>query len=269
MILYDLNRVFGRSTHFLDAISTGFDLANPHCVRFTHNSSHLVVAYMDDRGVCVWDLETSKSKLQLEGRVYRLSAMDISRDDTTLVGVSLNGVTLWSLETGKIIEKYPSLGASLFIDVILSADGLLAMARSNIVFPNRVYVQYLHDDVPGVRLESNQSKLTSIACSHTNPQQVIAGSEDCSVKLWTVPTSESWLGRMPFPSLATSPLPSYVLSSSLTPTFIGHHESVSTVAFSPDDRWIASGSLDGSVRLWDPRDGTLVFLLYGHRGKSG
>jgi len=52
-------------------------------------------------------------------------------------------------------------------------------------------------------------------------------------------------------------------------SFIGHTGSVSTVAFSPDERWIVSGSTDGSVRFWDPTDETLVLLLYGGEGSRG
>ncbi|NOT30246.1 MAG: WD40 repeat domain-containing protein [Planctomycetes bacterium] len=35
-------------------------------------------------------------------------------------------------------------------------------------------------------------------------------------------------------------------------------------AFSPDDRWLATGDRDGSVRLWEVESGTLVTTLIGH-----
>ena len=275
MELYELTPFLASSNHSLATISIGFALTNIRCVRFTHNSSYVIVANKFGKGVLVWDLAASMSKLQLElSETYHLSSIDVSRDDTRLVGLSMNinagsRLTLWNLDTGEIMNNYElSLGAPGFCAVVLSADGHLAMWRSY-RNSNSVRVKDLHAVLPDVELEGHQGWVHSIACSHTNPQQVISGSYDQSVKLWTLPTPEFWPGNQ-FPASISSPPYSYLVPSGiLTMTFTGHHRSVSTVAFSPDDRWIASGSFDGSVRFWNPSDGSLVLLLYGHTGKSG
>jgi WD40 repeat protein len=46
----------------------------------------------------------------------------------------------------------------------------------------------------------------------------------------------------------------------------GHPGSVFTVAYSPDGSLLASGGWDGTVRLWNPRDGTAISVLTGHAG---
>ena len=47
-------------------------------------------------------------------------------------------------------------------------------------------------------------------------------------------------------------------------SFERHSDSVWSVAFSPDGRQVASGSFDGTVKLWDVASGTLVHPLNAH-----
>jgi WD40 repeat protein/tRNA A-37 threonylcarbamoyl transferase component Bud32 len=49
-------------------------------------------------------------------------------------------------------------------------------------------------------------------------------------------------------------------------TFVGHSESVSSVAISPDGKWIVSGSRDSTVKVWDSSTGQELLTLRGHTG---
>src|SRR5262249_17174874 len=56
-------------------------------------------------------------------------------------------------------------------------------------------------------------------------------------------------------------------------TFVGqegtrHTGTVVDVAFSPDGKWIVSGSRDGTVKLWDAADGQ-VLHTFKNRGHAG
>ena len=44
----------------------------------------------------------------------------------------------------------------------------------------------------------------------------------------------------------------------------GHAAMVTSVAFSPDGRRLASGSRDGTVKVWDAAEGRELLTLKGH-----
>ena len=44
----------------------------------------------------------------------------------------------------------------------------------------------------------------------------------------------------------------------------GHTRSANAVAFSPDNRWLASGGKDNVIKIWDLATGNILRTLYGH-----
>jgi WD40 repeat protein len=44
----------------------------------------------------------------------------------------------------------------------------------------------------------------------------------------------------------------------------GHTKSANAVAFSPDNRWLASGGKDNVIKIWDLSTGNVLRTLYGH-----
>jgi WD40 repeat protein len=49
-------------------------------------------------------------------------------------------------------------------------------------------------------------------------------------------------------------------------TLLGHSESVTCLAYSPDGTMLASGSSDLNVKLWNPGTGALITTCTGHTG---
>ena len=81
---------------------------------------------------------------------------------------------------------------------------------------------------------------------------LISGSDDHTLFLWSLFSSS------PVNTNTKKPTPLTRLN--------GHQRQISHVQFSPDGRWAASTSFDGSVRIWEGRTGKFVGTLRGHVG---
>jgi WD40 repeat protein len=77
------------------------------------------------------------------------------------------------------------------------------------------------------------------AAAHAQARRIVLASADCLVWVWD--TNGERLKKL-----------------------AGHTATVTAVALSPDGRIATSGSLDGSVRIWDLESGTTLRVLTGH-----
>lgn len=69
-------------------------------------------------------------------------------------------------------------------------------------------------------------------------------------------------GRGPAIPLMTHKIPGKKIS--LTNTLAGHSEDVRSLAISPDGKTLASGSFDGTIKVWNLPEGKLLYTLTGH-----
>jgi len=66
------------------------------------------------------------------------------------------------------------------------------------------------------------------------------------------------------PTISSGTSSKAAIPSVLVRTLAGHSDWVQSVAFAPNGRWLASGSNDKTVKVWDVSKGALVGTLHGH-----
>jgi len=96
-----------------------------------------------------------------------------------------------------------------------------------------------------ITLEGPSSEIEWVSW-HSSNLVIVAGSTDTTIWMWNVAESGSMLG-----------------------VFAGHTDSVTCGSFTPNGRRLVSGSLDGSLKLWDPNSASCLHTFSGHGFHEG
>ncbi|GAA6228690.1 transducin beta-like protein 3 [Lates japonicus] len=100
---------------------------------------------------------------------------------------------------------------------------------------------------------SHANAVGSITCSRMKASFIVSGSQDCTVKVWDLPAD-----------LSTAGAEIHQLTARATEK--AHDKDVNSVAVSPNDKLLASGSQDRTAKLWSLAGEGNVGLLGVFRG---
>jgi WD40 repeat protein/transcriptional regulator with XRE-family HTH domain len=188
-------------------------------------------------------------------------AVDLSRDGTCLVaGTSAGEVWLW-----RVSDRTPLFGVQAHTGpvhgVALSSDGRLLASASE---DGTLRLWEVPDGRPLATLYGHTGPVHGVALSGDG-RLLVSGGFDGTIRAWDTGLAISG-GNGPVAERGDASADRAPDEQKPLATFEGPAGGVWSVALSDDGRLLASGSFDGTLRLWEPSSGQPKAILEGHDG---
>jgi WD40 repeat protein/serine/threonine protein kinase len=197
----------------------------------------------DKADIKVWDLEARREAFPVEAFEDnpRSLVVAISRDGKRLVGGGVDGkVKVWDMATGRKIGAIGAVASEVTV-LTFSTNGRYLASLSN------DGVAQVWD---GSELDKPQSSLLRFRAGSAGMADSLAFSPD-EKRLAVIETEESVV------------IHDLVGNDRAVRFNIAGHRPASLV-FSPNGRWVISGGMDGTLRVWDAQSGALRQTIKSH-----
>lgn len=217
----------------------------------------------DDKTVRLWS-GAGELLRTFRGHGDKVTRVNFSPDGGTLASASYDKtIKLWRLENNPldILEGH----RHRVLDVSFGPDGRIVASASQ----DRTVKLWSRSGQLLQTLSGHADRVAEVSFSPDGRWVATAGY-DKSVKLWrrldTGRNSGMWGDRRLSRGRRTPGVDSSaIVAPEPVKTWIAHGDSVMSVNFSPDSRYMVTGSKDRTVKLWTA-DGRLLRTLHGHRG---
>lgn len=239
---------------------------------------HTLVSGSLDKTVCVWEINFGQVLHVLRHHTDGIWCVAYSPDGRTVAsGGRDSTVYLWNIVTG--FPRHTLKLKSGVTSLAFSPDG-----RTLVTGSHDSSVQLWDTDTGALQRTwmGHTGRVTSVAFS-PDGKSVASSGVDGTVRFWTTSGGTNQLRSTPFGqatylwSIAFSPDGQWLagaadktirlwnLNTNLQArVFEGHTSAVSSVAFSPDGRTLASGDANKLVQLWETNTGKSLRTLTGH-----
>ncbi|KAG9067036.1 hypothetical protein KI688_012948 [Linnemannia hyalina] len=203
---------------------------------YSPNSQQLLYGSWDNTAR-LWNSLTGSTDFILEGHAGVVGAVAFSPTGQQVASASYDeSVRLWDARTG----------AAVFVltDDTRMANGIAYSPDGNTIATGGDKMIRIFDALTGLLVLEVPNGDDSIMCLtySLDGQRIATGSYPGRLQLWEATATPLEPGRK----------------------WTAHSNGVSSIAFSPDDRWIASCNIDRTVKLWESRSGLLVSSFINH-----
>ena len=284
IICYDTKNEQAKIMNYVDnSISISLKEFVGKIMRFSTNGDYAAYSYKNEKTIAILKLEKDEEKL-IHNLAHDKNAKCIvfSRDDSKCAVEVENSIRLWSINQSE---------QATFIDVETPEIAFILFSLDD----SQLFVSSLHKSILNI-YDCKDGRLIRILSGHKsfvnfikitpNGKEIISGGTDKTVRIWSAKDGSE--KKMKLFEIIISTLTYQLKDDMITCIFAGgcrnkkddagifykwdlsdgskkevkaHEKSVDFLVLSPDEDFLASGSHDETVKIWDIKTLTEIHII--------